>query len=220
MEEVKKKRGRPKHPKNVYKLTQIVWWNDPAGETSGKYIINELCDEWCVLWNGSSEAQVPYCEIRFLTPEEEQLSADSALLTHDSEGQPIPKHCFETLHDFPVDLGNAHETVKEYCEQDLNTQLGFPPEGGDIPIVPVKEMCERCRNMVDKTQPLVYKKKKQVIQMLVCPGCYTEMMKQMRPVGKPFVNQYPVPGRNESCPCGSSKKYKHCCLLKKNEISS
>ncbi len=22
------------------------------------------------------------------------------------------------------------------------------------------------------------------------------------------------PGRNEPCPCGSGKKYKHCCLLK------
>ncbi|WP_423785753.1 SEC-C metal-binding domain-containing protein [Gimesia maris] len=24
-------------------------------------------------------------------------------------------------------------------------------------------------------------------------------------------------GRNESCPCGSGKKYKKCCLLKKPE---
>ncbi len=24
----------------------------------------------------------------------------------------------------------------------------------------------------------------------------------------------PLPGRNEPCPCGSGKKYKHCCLAK------
>ncbi|HEX3000067.1 MAG TPA: SEC-C metal-binding domain-containing protein [Armatimonadota bacterium] len=23
-------------------------------------------------------------------------------------------------------------------------------------------------------------------------------------------------GRNDPCPCGSGKKYKHCCLLKEN----
>lgn len=29
---------------------------------------------------------------------------------------------------------------------------------------------------------------------------------------KPFVE----PGRNRPCPCGSGKKYKHCCLDKYN----
>jgi hypothetical protein len=27
------------------------------------------------------------------------------------------------------------------------------------------------------------------------------------------------PGRNEACPCGSGKKYKHCCALKKDRLS-
>jgi SEC-C motif-containing protein len=26
-------------------------------------------------------------------------------------------------------------------------------------------------------------------------------------------------GRNELCPCGSGKKYKHCCALKKDRAS-
>jgi hypothetical protein len=26
-------------------------------------------------------------------------------------------------------------------------------------------------------------------------------------------------GRNEPCPCGSGKKYKHCCLLKSRQAS-
>ncbi len=30
----------------------------------------------------------------------------------------------------------------------------------------------------------------------------------------PFKQAAPKPGRNEPCPCGSGKKYKHCCLLK------
>jgi hypothetical protein len=27
------------------------------------------------------------------------------------------------------------------------------------------------------------------------------------------------PGRNEPCPCGSGKKYKHCCALKEKRLS-
>jgi preprotein translocase subunit SecA len=30
------------------------------------------------------------------------------------------------------------------------------------------------------------------------------------PAAAPFVRQVPKVGRNESCPCGSGKKYKHC----------
>jgi SEC-C motif domain protein len=30
----------------------------------------------------------------------------------------------------------------------------------------------------------------------------------------PFKASAPKPGRNDPCPCGSGKKYKHCCLLK------
>jgi SEC-C motif-containing protein len=28
----------------------------------------------------------------------------------------------------------------------------------------------------------------------------------------PIRSQHPKPGRNDPCPCGSGKKYKHCCL--------
>src|SRR5260370_3970785 len=30
------------------------------------------------------------------------------------------------------------------------------------------------------------------------------------PVAAPFVRDMPKVGRNEACPCGSGKKYKHC----------
>jgi SEC-C motif-containing protein len=30
----------------------------------------------------------------------------------------------------------------------------------------------------------------------------------------PFKATVPKPGRNDPCPCGSGKKYKHCCLAK------
>jgi preprotein translocase subunit SecA len=30
------------------------------------------------------------------------------------------------------------------------------------------------------------------------------------PPAVPFVRQVPKVGRNEMCPCGSGKKYKHC----------
>jgi hypothetical protein len=29
----------------------------------------------------------------------------------------------------------------------------------------------------------------------------------------------PRPGRNESCPCGSGKKFKQCCASKKDRVS-
>ena len=36
-------------------------------------------------------------------------------------------------------------------------------------------------------------------------------MKMALSKGKQLVKEYKV-GRNDSCPCGSGKKYKHCCL--------
>jgi hypothetical protein len=30
----------------------------------------------------------------------------------------------------------------------------------------------------------------------------------------------PRPGRNETCPCGSGKKFKHCCESKASTVSS
>jgi hypothetical protein len=29
----------------------------------------------------------------------------------------------------------------------------------------------------------------------------------------------PRPGRNDACPCGSGKKFKHCCVSKKDRVS-
>ncbi len=29
----------------------------------------------------------------------------------------------------------------------------------------------------------------------------------------------PRPGRNDPCPCGSGKKFKHCCASKKDRVS-
>lgn len=29
----------------------------------------------------------------------------------------------------------------------------------------------------------------------------------------------PRPGRNDACPCGSGKKFKQCCALKKDRVS-
>jgi hypothetical protein len=37
----------------------------------------------------------------------------------------------------------------------------------------------------------------------------------LRIVQKPTQRQTPKIGRNDPCPCGSSKKYKQCCLIKK-----
>jgi SEC-C motif-containing protein len=39
---------------------------------------------------------------------------------------------------------------------------------------------------------------------------YTRSLREGPP---PFKSAAPKPGRNDPCPCGSGKKYKHCCLL-------
>jgi len=35
------------------------------------------------------------------------------------------------------------------------------------------------------------------------------------PPVEPIKSQEKTPGRNDPCPCGSGKKYKHCCLKKR-----
>lgn len=37
-------------------------------------------------------------------------------------------------------------------------------------------------------------------------------IRAMMSAKKQKVREYPKIGRNEKCPCGSGKKYKHCCL--------
>lgn len=34
------------------------------------------------------------------------------------------------------------------------------------------------------------------------------------------VHVAPRPGRNEPCPCGSGRKYKHCCLAKDEALAA
>jgi hypothetical protein len=42
-------------------------------------------------------------------------------------------------------------------------------------------------------------------------GNVTEMeLRQSAPAAEPFVRPVPKVGRNEPCPCGSGRKYKHC----------
>jgi preprotein translocase subunit SecA len=42
-------------------------------------------------------------------------------------------------------------------------------------------------------------------------GNVTEMEpRPSAPAAEPFVRQVPKVGRNEPCPCGSGRKYKHC----------
>lgn len=38
-----------------------------------------------------------------------------------------------------------------------------------------------------------------------------DLMEPMEPLQKPYVRKERKIGRNEPCPCGSGKKYKHCC---------
>jgi SWIM/SEC-C metal-binding protein len=40
----------------------------------------------------------------------------------------------------------------------------------------------------------------------------TDVLKLLNPDRFTVRNQAPAVGRNDRCPCGSGRKYKHCCL--------
>ena len=42
------------------------------------------------------------------------------------------------------------------------------------------------------------------------PEDISDLEKLLNPT-KPLVNEFII-GRNDPCPCGSGKKYKHCCM--------
>jgi len=46
---------------------------------------------------------------------------------------------------------------------------------------------------------------------------YRQLTKKHREANVQPIRTTPKIGRNEICPCGSGKKYKNCCLNKKNE---
>ena len=48
-------------------------------------------------------------------------------------------------------------------------------------------------------------------------GNIDNSQKKQREANVQPVRTTPKIGRNEICPCGSGKKYKNCCLNKKNE---
>jgi preprotein translocase subunit SecA len=45
----------------------------------------------------------------------------------------------------------------------------------------------------------------------------TEDEPPLPPPVDPIRKEEVEPGRNDPCPCGSGKKYKHCCLKKKRK---
>ncbi len=44
--------------------------------------------------------------------------------------------------------------------------------------------------------------------------CPKHLSSQQNEKGIPYKRSEPKIGRNQLCPCGSNKKYKHCCLNK------
>ena len=62
------------------------------------------------------------------------------------------------------------------------------------------------------------KKREEVITMMIagatrCYGYYEAARRQGVMDQAPIRRQAPKVGRNEPCPCGSGRKYKHCCAL-------
>lgn len=47
-----------------YKVGDKVYWTDPEGASSGVYEIAEVYQDFCIIYNAYSEAEVPYHEIK------------------------------------------------------------------------------------------------------------------------------------------------------------
>ena len=81
------------------------------------------------------------------------------------------------------------------AEMDTRTGVIYTPE----------EMDE-----ITKDYAKVAAEKNQELMELIMPPGYKEM--KLPPTDKQMARKPPRVGRNETCPCGSGKKFKHCCL--------
>ena len=70
------------------------------------------------------------------------------------------------------------------------------------------------KEQVDKVLELFPELSKRFLPMAIEP---TERQLNCRPSRQPFMSgAIGKVGRNESCPCGSKKKFKYCCFAKNN----
>jgi preprotein translocase subunit SecA len=89
----------------------------------------------------------------------------------------------------------------------------------DIPVEEQPDVnhktCDECGKLTLTYQMKWFKirdKRGNVTEHLVCPDCAYRYEKTYKRVSVPMIRQYKQVGRNEPCPCGSGKKYKHCCI--------
>ncbi|MBL7190572.1 SEC-C domain-containing protein [bacterium] len=55
------------------------------------------------------------------------------------------------------------------------------------------------------------------IEYMLNPSSFKEVPRMRLTRLQTVVKEEPVIGRNAPCPCGSGKKYKHCCMKKQDE---
>jgi hypothetical protein len=60
--------------------------------------------------------------------------------------------------------------------------------------------CAKCKKSNSKNR---------IGKLWYCNADYSDLV-----ITKPIKSIGNIPGRNETCPCGSGKKYKHCCMEK------
>jgi uncharacterized protein with PIN domain len=199
MEEVKKKRGRPKLPKNRFTIGQRVWWEDPKGLTSGNYNIRfKIDDETCCIGNGDSEIHVFYTEL-----------SEAVIGIVDKE----------MLHEIVEKIEPVNQQMIEQLEQipTIEEQLGIKKEEPDPAF---NKKCDRCGVIVPSSEMSFHRfkgktKKDPGTEMMVCEQCHKWIGEHYRKVGIPLVRKYKPVGRNQLCPCGSGHKYKYCCIHNK-----
>lgn len=108
-------------------------------------------------------------------------------------------------------LGSNLNMVTPELTEQLNVNDFYPTEQPlNIMDVATEEMTQSQETNITKLAESIASLEQNApsIESIVGSDHY---MKMALSKGKQLVKEYKV-GRNDSCPCGSGKKYKHCCL--------
>jgi len=105
--------------------------------------------------------------------------------------------------------------------------IGLRPEGWDV-LIEDEDMAGYLATVILLSQeldpdfedgPITPEKREELLALMVegLPEIFAYFEPERRAVAeaaaseRPFRRSYPKVGRNDPCPCGSGRKYKHCC---------
>ena len=114
--------------------------------------------------------------------------------------------------------GKTHTIVDEWCEGFLRgIRLWSPLNITDASVVDECLLPVRLFASKDGFKRLEVMRETEIMEQqgLIEPGVrrlFKHFKAQRSQTATPYIRQGNKVGRNNPCPCGSGKKYKHCCL--------